>query len=155
MCRFFFGFGFSVRFSVRYRVSIEFRFSEYPFHSGKPVLLVILCGMLKLLLGLGQCSVRGQFVGFSGIFGSLVDISGNFMLVGFGGILGLVESSGFFVYGVGIGRILMSVDFGRSSGLVESSGFFVCGVGIRGIFILVGFGGFFRFWFGVVMRGGV
>ena len=39
------------------------------------------------------------------------------------------------MYGVGIGGILMSVDFGGSSGLVESSGFFMCGVGIHGIFL--------------------
>ena len=47
-------------------------------------------------------------MGFNRIFGSLVDINRNFMLVGFGGIL-------------------MSVDFG----------------------------GFFRFWFGVIVRGNV
>ena len=144
MCRFFFSFRFNVKFNVRYRVSVEFGFFEYPFHSGKPVFLVISCSIFKLLLGLGQCSVQGQFMGFSGIFGSLVDINGNFMLVGFGGILRLVESGGFFVYGVGISGILMSVDFGGSSGLVESSGFFICGVGIYRIFI---------FYFGVIMRG--
>ena len=62
----------------------------------------------------------------------------------FGGIFWLVESGGFFVYGVGIGGILMSVDFGGSFGLMESSGFFVCGVGIYGIFL---------FWFGVIIKG--
>ena len=66
------------------------------------------------------------------------------MLVGFGGILGLVESGGFFVYKVGISGILMSVDFGGSSGLVESGRFFMCGVGIHGIFL---------FWFGVAAKG--
>ena len=47
----------------------------------------------------------------------------------------MVESSRFLVYRVGISGILMSMDFSRSSGLVESSGFFVCGVGIYKIFI--------------------
>ena len=73
-------------------------------------------------------------MGFSRIFKSLVDINRNFILVGFSRILGLVESSGFFVYGVGISGILMSVDFGRNSRLVKSSGIFI-------------------FWFGVVVRG--
>jgi len=73
-----------------------------------------------------------------------MDISGNLASVEFGGIFWLVESGGFLVYGVGIGRILMSMDFGGSSGLVESSGFFVYRVGIYGIFM---------FWFGVIIKG--
>jgi len=129
-------FKFNVRFSVRYKISIKFGFFEYPFYSGKPVFLVILCGMLKLLLGLGQCSVQGQFMGFSGIFGSLVDINKNFILVGFGGILRLVESGKFFVYGVGISGILILVDFSGNSRLVEFSGIFI-------------------FWFGVAVRGNI
>ena len=73
-----------------------------------------------------------------------MDIGGNLASVEFGGIFWLIESGGFFVYGVGISGILMSVDFGGSSGLVESGGFFVCGVGIHRIFM---------FWFGVVVKG--
>ncbi len=92
--------------------------------------------MLKLLLGLGQCSVQGQFMGFSGIFGYLVDINKNFILVGFGGILRLVESGKFFVYGVGISGILILVDFSGNSRLVEFSGIFI-------------------FWFGVAVRGNI
>ena len=135
LCRFFFSFGFNVRFNIRYRVSIEFGFSEYPFYSGKLVLLVILCGIFKLLLGLGQCSVWGQFMGFNKNFRFLMDISGNLASMEFGGIFWLVESGGFLVYGVGIGGILMLVDFGRSSGLVKSSRFFVYRVGIYRIFM--------------------
>jgi len=56
------------------------------------------------------------------------------MLVGFSGILGLVESNKFFVYRVGISGILMSVDFGGNSRLMESSGIFI-------------------FWFRVAVRG--
>ena len=148
MYRFFFGFGFNVRFnvrfSVRYRVGVEFGFSKYPFYSKKPVFLVISCGMLKLLLSSGQCSIQGQFMGFNRNFRFLMDIGGNLASVEFSGIFWLVESGGFLVYGVGIGGILMSVDFGGNSGLVESGGFFVCGVGIRGIFM---------FWFRVAVRG--
>ena len=67
---------------------------------------------------------------FSGNFGSLVDISGNFILVGFNGILRSVESSGFFIYRVDINGI---------SRLVESGGFFVYRVGISGILMSVEF----------------
>ncbi len=101
--------------------------------------------MLKLLLGLGQCSIQSQFIGFNRNFRFLMDIGGNLASVEFGGIFWLVESGRFLVYRVGIGGILMSVDFGKSSGLVEFSRFFVCGVGIRRIFM---------FWFGVIARDG-
>ena len=73
-----------------------------------------------------------------------MDIGGNLMLVEFGGIFWLVESSGFLVYGVGIGGILMLMDFGGSSGLIKSGRFFVYGVGIHGIFL---------FWFRVTAKG--
>jgi len=53
-----------------------------------------------------------------------VDISGSFILVGFGGILRSVESSGFFICGVDISGILRSV---------ESGGFFIYRVDIGGI----------------------
>ena len=84
-----------------------------------------------------------------------MDISGNLMSVGFGGIPGLVESGGIFLCGVDIGGILMSVEFGRISGLVEPGGFLRCGVNIGGNFRLVDLSGFFGFWFGVgaVSRG--
>jgi len=50
-------------------------------------------------------------VGFGRISRSLVDISRNLMLVEFGGILGLVESSGFLRRGVDISGNLRLVDF--------------------------------------------
>ena len=84
-------------------------------------------------------------MGFGGNFGSLMDISRNLMLVGFGGIPGLVESSRIFLYGVDIGGILMSVEFGRISRLVEPGGFLRCGVNIGGNFRLVDLSGFFGF----------
>ena len=52
-------------------------------------------------------------MGFSGISRSLVDISGNFILVEFSKILRLVESSGFLRRGVDISRNLRLVDLSR------------------------------------------
>jgi len=49
-------------------------------------------------------------MGFGGISRSLVDISGNLISVEFGGILGLVESGGFFGRGVDISGNLRLVD---------------------------------------------
>ena len=109
-------------FSVRYGVSVRFGFGifKYPFYSRILVLLVFLCGKPKLLLSMGRCSAWGRFVGFGGISESLMDISGNLILVEFDGIPGLMELGGFLWY-----------------------------VDISGIFRLVGFSGFSRFYFGV------
>ena len=54
-------------------------------------------------------------MGFSGSFRSLVDISGIFILVEFGKILGLVESGGFLRYRVDISGNLRLVDLGKFS----------------------------------------
>ena len=70
---------------------------------------------LKLLLSLEQCSSPSQFIGFSRNSRSLVDISGIFILVGFSRIFGLVKSSRFLRYRVGISRNLRLVDLGRFS----------------------------------------
>ena len=70
-------------------------------------------------------------MGFSRNSRSLVDISGIFILVEFGRILGLVESSGFLRCRVDISGIFILVEFGRILGLVESSGFLRYRVDIR------------------------
>jgi hypothetical protein len=54
-------------------------------------------------------------MGFSRIFRSLVDISGNLIFVEFSGILGLVESGGFLRCRVDVSRNLRLVDFGGFS----------------------------------------
>ena len=66
-----------LRFSIRYKVSIRFRFGffKYPFYSRILVFLVLLCIKLKLLLSLGQYSSQDWFIGFSRIFRFLVDVS--------------------------------------------------------------------------------
>ena len=69
---------------------------------------------------MGRYSARGQFIGFSGISKSLIDISRNLISVEFNGIPKLVES----------GRFLRYID-------------------ISGIFRLVGLNGFSRFCFRV------
>ena len=94
-------------------------------------------------------------MGFSRNFRSLMDISRNLILVGFGRIPGLVESGRIFLYRVDIGGILILVEFGRISRLVEPSEFLRCGVNISRNFRLVDLSGYFRFWFRVraVSRG--
>ena len=52
---------------------------------------------------------------FSGNFKSLIDISGNFMLIEFGGIPKLIKSSRFLRRRVDIGRNLRLIDFSRFS----------------------------------------
>ena len=110
-----YGFLFSFRFSIRYGVSIRFRFGffKYPFYSRIPVLLVLLYIRFKLLLSLGWCGSQDQFISFSIIFKPLVDIGGNLILVEFGRILGLVELSRFFRYRVDISRNLRLIDLSR------------------------------------------
>ena len=78
-----------------------------------------------------------------------MDISRIFILVEFGGILRLVESSGFLRYRVDIGRSLAFVEFSRILELVESSGFLRCRVDISRNLRLVDLSGFSRFQFGV------
>ena len=68
----------------------------------------------KSLLSVGQCNIQGQFIKFSGISESLVDISGNFILVEFGRILRLIK----------LGRFLRYVDISGNFKLVNPSGFF-------------------------------
>ena len=79
-------------------------FFKYSFYSRVPVLLVLSYIKLKLrlLLSLGQCSSRGQFVWFGVVFGFLIDVGENLLSVEFSGILGLVE----------FGGILRLVEFG-------------------------------------------
>ena len=86
-------------------------------------------------------------MGFSGNSRSLVDISGIFILVEFGRILGLVESGGFLRYRVDVGGNLAFVEFGRILGLVESGGFLRYRVDISRNLRLVDLGGFPRFYF--------
>ena len=50
-----------------------------------------------------------------------MDISGIFILAEFGGILRLVESSGFLRYGVDISRSFILVDVGRNLIFIEFS----------------------------------
>ena len=78
---------------------------------------------LKLLLSLGRYSSWGRFIGFSRNSRSLVDISGIFILVEFGRILRLVESSRFLRCRVDISRNLIFMEFNRIPRLVESSRF--------------------------------
>ena len=75
-------------------------------------------------------------MGFSGIFRSLVDISGNLMLVEFSKIPRLVESSKFLRRGVHISGIFR---------LVELSGFLRYRVNSYRNFRLVDLSKFFRF----------
>ena len=76
-----------------------------------------------------------------------MDISRIFILVEFGGILGLVESGRFLRYRVDIGRNLAFMEFGGILGLVESSGFLRYRVDISRNLRLVDLGGFPRFYF--------
>ena len=112
---FLYSFLFRFRFSIRYKVGIRFRFGffKYSFYSRVLVLLVLLGAKLKLLLSLGRRSSQGQFIEFSRNSRSLVDISGIFILVEFGRILRLVESSRFLRRGVDISRNLRLVDLSR------------------------------------------
>ena len=105
---------FGFRFSIRYRVSIRFRFGffKYSLYSRVLALLVLLGAKLKLLLSLRRRSSLGRFMGFSRNFRSLVDISRIFILVEFSGILGLVEFGGFLRYRVDISGNLRLVDLG-------------------------------------------
>jgi len=57
-----------------------------------------------------------------------VDTSGNFILIGFSRIPRLVESGGFFVYRVSIGRTLILVKFCKIPNLVE---FLDCGIELK------------------------
>ena len=62
---------------------------------------------------MGRCNTQSQFIEFSGISRSLVDISGNLILVEFSGIPKLVKSGGFLRY----------INFSRNFRLVNPSGF--------------------------------
>jgi len=73
---------------------------------------------------------------FSGVFRSLVDVSG---------ILILIESGRFLRRGVDISRNLILVEFSGIPRLVESSGFLRYRVDSYRDFRLVDSGGFFRF----------
>jgi hypothetical protein len=53
--------------------------------------LISLYSKLKLLLSSRRCSSQGQFMGFSRIFRSLVDISRNLIFIEFSRILRLVD----------------------------------------------------------------
>ena len=64
-------------------------------------------------------------MGFSGNSRSLVDISGIFILVEFGRILRLVESSRF---------LRCRVDISRNLRLVDLSGFFKFQLGVRAVY---------------------
>jgi hypothetical protein len=90
-----------LRFIIRYKVSVRFqlRFFKYLFYSRIPVLLIFLCGKLKLLLNLGRYITWGQFTEFSRNFKFLAVISGNLISV---------DLSGFLRH---------RVDFSRSPGL--------------------------------------
>jgi hypothetical protein len=92
------------RFSIRYRVSIRFRFKffKYLFHSKILVLLVFLYGEFKLLLSTGRYSTWDQFLGFSGYFQSLTDVCGYFRF--------LADVCGYFRSLADIVRYLILVD---------------------------------------------
>jgi len=100
-------------FGIRYGVSVRFRFGffKYAFYSRVLVLLVFSCGKLKLLFSAGWYSTWGLFIGFSGIFRSLIGIGGILTSVEFNRIPGLVESGGFFRRRVDIGGNLRLIDF--------------------------------------------
>ena len=106
---------FNFRFSIKYKVGIRFRlkFFKYFFYSKILVLLVISCGEFKSLFNTGRCGAWNQFIGFSGISKSLVDIGGNLALVEFGKIPGLVE----------LGRFLGYIDISENLRLIDLSGF--------------------------------
>ena len=129
---------FGFRFSIRYGVGIRFRFGffKYSFYSQVLVLLISLYSELKLLLSFRQCSSQGQFIGFSGISRSLVDISGNLTFVEFSRILRLVESSRFLRRGVDISRNFRLVDLSRSSRFQ----FRVRAVGYKALLLITGGG---------------
>ena len=76
-----------------------------------------------------------------------MDISGIFILVEFGKILGLVESSGFLRCRVDIGGSLAFIEFSGLPRLVESSGFLRYRVDIGRNLRLVDLGRFPRFYF--------
>ena len=78
-----------------------------------------------------------------------MDISRIFILVEFGRILRLVESSGFLRYRVDVSRNLMFVEFGGILRLVESGGFLRYRVDISGNLRLIDFSRFYKFQFRV------
>jgi len=95
-------FGFSIRYEVG--VKFRFRFFKYALYSRVLVLLVFLYSKPKLLFSAGWCSTWGLFVGFGGIFRSLIDI---------GRIPRFVESGRFLRHRVDIGGNLRLIDFSR------------------------------------------
>ena len=75
--------------------------------------MIFLYSKPKLLFSFKWYNIQNQFIGFSKNFSFLVNISGNFILVKFGDIPKLIESSKFLKYKVDTRRNLRLIDPSR------------------------------------------